>query len=119
MEAMNRWVFHFAPVLTLPLLLLPRVLRDCRIRPNHDPLLDWVYNGADIDRQKVVWARDMGAEKNEELLCYYKDRRWWLLDADASPPRLVPYPGEATIKATGPPSNFFGPPPQHFSSYPP
>ena len=65
-------------------------------RPNHDPLLDWVYNGADIDRQKVVWARDMGAEKNQELLRYYSDRRVWVLDADSSPVRLVQYPGEAT-----------------------
>ena len=58
---------------------------------NHDPLLDWVYNGADIDHEKVIWARDMGAAQNEELLRYYKDRRVWLLDADDAPPRLAPY----------------------------
>jgi hypothetical protein len=62
-----------------------------RYSPNHDPLLDWVYNGADIDRQKVVWARDMGPETNEELLQYYSDRRVWLLEADDVPPRLLPY----------------------------
>ena len=56
---------------------------------------------ADIDRAKVVWARDMGGAQNRELFCYYKDRRWWLMDADASRPRLVPYAGEASIKATG------------------
>ncbi len=79
-----------------------------RYSPNHDPLLDWVYNGADIDRQKVVWARDMGAAQNRELLCYYKDRRWWLLDADTAPPRLMSYAGEAGIKATGAPSDVPG-----------
>ncbi len=62
-----------------------------RYGPNHDPLLDWVYNGADIDRQKLVWARDMGAEKNEELIRYYSDRRIWLLEADDVPPKLLPY----------------------------
>jgi hypothetical protein len=62
-----------------------------RYRPNHDPFLDWVFNGADIDGQKVVWARDMGAEKNEELLRYYSDRRVWLLEADDAPPKLSPY----------------------------
>ena len=72
-----------------------------RYQRNHDPLLDWVYNEADIDRAKVVWARDMGGAQNRELFCYYKDRRWWLMDADASRPRLVPYAGEASIKATG------------------
>ena len=62
-----------------------------RYRPDHDPLLDWVYNGADIDHQKVVWTRDMGAEKNEELLRYFKDRRVWLLEADEIPPKLAAY----------------------------
>jgi hypothetical protein len=72
-----------------------------RYRPNHDPFLDWVYNGADIDHQKVVWARDMEAAQNEELLRYYSDRRVWLLEADTIPPRLVPYAGETDIKLTG------------------
>jgi hypothetical protein len=62
-----------------------------RYRPNHDPLVDWVYNQSDIDRQKVIWARDMGADKNEELLRYYSDRRVWLLEADDVPPKLLPY----------------------------
>src|ERR1019366_7374062 len=62
-----------------------------RYGPDHDPLRDWVYNGADIDHAKVVWARDMGAAQNEELLHYYKDRRVWLLDPDANIPQLSPY----------------------------
>jgi hypothetical protein len=70
-----------------------------RYRPNHDPLLDWVYNGADIDRQKVVWARDMGREKNEELLRYYRDRRVWLLEPDDAPPKLTRYADNAAVAA--------------------
>jgi hypothetical protein len=67
-----------------------------RYERNHDPQLDWVYNGADIDHAKVVWARDMGNDQNEELLRYYNDRRVWLLDADAIPPQLSPYLEHAT-----------------------
>jgi hypothetical protein len=67
-----------------------------RYSPGHDPLADWVYNGADIDGQKVVWARDMGADNNEELLHYFKDRRVWLLEADDLPPKLQPY-SDSTI----------------------
>jgi len=52
---------------------------------------EWVYNEADIDHSKVVWARDMGAEQNQELIQYYGDRRIWVLDADENPPKLVPY----------------------------
>jgi hypothetical protein len=62
-----------------------------RYRADHDPLADWVYNGADIDRQKVVWARDMGAAKNEELLRYFNDRHVWLLEPDDVPPNIQPY----------------------------
>jgi len=62
-----------------------------RYGSNHDPMLDWVYNGADIDGQKVVWARDMGEAQNAELLRYFNDRSVWLLDADDSRPRLVQY----------------------------
>jgi hypothetical protein len=38
---------------------------------------EWVYNDPDIDRAKVIFARDMGDEKNQELLNYYPDRRVW------------------------------------------
>jgi hypothetical protein len=33
----------------------------------------------------------MGAFSNEELIRYFKDRRVWLLEADESPPKLLPY----------------------------
>jgi hypothetical protein len=62
-----------------------------RYRPDHDFILDeWVYNGADIDGSKVIWARDMGDE-NTELLRYFRDRRAWLVEPDYNPPKLTPY----------------------------
>ena len=39
--------------------------------------LEWVYNEPDIDASRIVFARDMGPEKNEELIRYYPDRRVW------------------------------------------
>jgi hypothetical protein len=38
--------------------------------------------GADIDGSKVVWARDMGAEKNQNLIEYFSDRQVWLVKPD-------------------------------------
>ena len=38
-------------------------------------LNDWVYNGADIDKSKVIWARQMDPASDRELLNYYKGRR--------------------------------------------
>jgi hypothetical protein len=61
-----------------------------RYWPKHT-LTEWVYNGAEIDRQTVVFARDLGAEEDEVLKRYYPDRTAWLLEPDASPPRLSPY----------------------------
>ena len=39
----------------------------------HDVLEEWGFNGANIDAQKIIWARDMGEPANQELLQYYKD----------------------------------------------
>ncbi|MGH7411977.1 MAG: hypothetical protein ACREJ6_13080, partial [Candidatus Methylomirabilis sp.] len=58
---------------------------------SHDPHKEWVYNRANIDKAKVVWAREMDPARNRELLTYFNDRRAWLLDADTEPPGLIPY----------------------------
>ena len=59
--------------------------------PRHNFDADWVYNDADIDAAKVVWARDMGSAANQELLRYFKDRHAWRVNGDLSTPRLEPY----------------------------
>jgi hypothetical protein len=59
--------------------------------PDHTAHVDWIANRADIDASRVVWARDMGDEQNQELLHYYKDRRAWRVNADHSPPQLEAY----------------------------
>ncbi len=63
-----------------------------RYSPAHSPHIEYVFNSADIDNSTIVWARDMGEEKNKELLDYYPNRRVWLLQPDAPPLSLTPYP---------------------------
>jgi hypothetical protein len=63
-----------------------------RYASNHSSLEEWVYNRADIDGSKVVWARDMGEAKNLELIRYFKDRKVWLLEPDLIAPKLSVYP---------------------------
>jgi hypothetical protein len=73
-----------------------------RYWPKHE-VTEWVYNGADIDSQTVVFARDLGADENEKLLGYYPDRKPWLLEPDARPPRLSVYqPPQAQTVTPGP-----------------
>jgi hypothetical protein len=62
-----------------------------RYGPHHSIHQEWVYNGAEIDSQDVVWARDLGPERNSDLIEYFGDRRIWQLDADERPVLLAPY----------------------------
>lgn len=60
--------------------------------PGHAVGREWVYNAADIDAAKVIWARDMGKSGNQELLQYFPDRKIWFVEGDSPAPRLVTYP---------------------------
>jgi hypothetical protein len=53
-----------------------------RYSPRHSSLDEWVYNAPDIDGSKVIWAREMDAPNNCELIRYYKDRQVWLVQPD-------------------------------------
>lgn len=62
-----------------------------RYSPSHYPIDEWVYNAADIDASKVIWAREMGAAKDIELIRYYKNRTVWLVQPDKQPTEISPY----------------------------
>ncbi|MGD1071842.1 MAG: hypothetical protein ABSB15_17055 [Bryobacteraceae bacterium] len=71
-----------------------------RYWPQHIFQDEWVYNGADIDGQRIVWARDLGDAENKELEHYFGDRKYLLLEPDSRPPRLSPYHPEPGPEAT-------------------
>jgi hypothetical protein len=62
-----------------------------RYGPEHNPSNEWVYNAADIENSKVIWAREMSAAENLDLIRYYKDRTVWLVQPDMDPPNVSPY----------------------------
>lgn len=56
-------------------------------RSQHGP--SWVFNSPNIDGQRLVWAQDMGARKNQELIDYYSGRTVWIVEPDAKPPKAT------------------------------
>jgi hypothetical protein len=58
---------------------------------NHNIHDEWVFNGAEIDSAKVLWARELDAEQNAKLLRYFSDRKIWLVTPDTDNTYLEPY----------------------------
>jgi len=62
-----------------------------RYSDDHNIHDEWVYNGADIDGSKVIWARELGEAQNAKLFTYFKDRQIWLVEPDTDNTELRPY----------------------------
>jgi hypothetical protein len=67
-----------------------------RYGPQHSVNDEWVYNEADIDAAKVVFARHADQTQDCRLADYFHRRRIWSLDVDMaeSVPELKRYPTE-------------------------
>lgn len=77
-----------------------RFLVIVRYASEHNPVDEWVYNDADIDNAKVIWARDFGAS-NSRLLTYYRDRRVLLVEPDRDRKNFFPYPAQPLSSLRG------------------
>jgi hypothetical protein len=62
-----------------------------RYGDDHNIHDDWVYNGAEIDSAKVVWAREIDGEQDGKLFAYFQDRKVWLVTPDTDNTYLEPY----------------------------
>jgi hypothetical protein len=56
-------------------------------------LLQWIYNAADIDASRIVWARPLGAEEDARLIEYFRGRQVWIVDPNVEPATLQKYDG--------------------------
>ena len=70
-----------------------------RYSSTHNPFNEWVYNSADIDNSKVIWATEMDEANNLELIRFYKDRDVWLVQPDSSTARISVYPVTEQVAA--------------------
>ena len=63
-----------------------------RYAEDHNLHDEWVYNGAEIDSAKVLWARELDPQQNARLFAYFKDRHIWLVEPDIDNTEFIPYP---------------------------
>jgi hypothetical protein len=62
-----------------------------RYEDTHQPFDEWVYNDANIDASKVVWAHAMSPREDKQLIDYFPGREVLLWEPDHIPPRMSPY----------------------------
>ena len=67
-----------------------------RYSPEHNPHHEWVYNAADIDHSKIVWAREIPGLDLAPLLDYFRGRKVWVIEPDSSNIQLQPYPNTSS-----------------------
>jgi hypothetical protein len=62
-----------------------------RYAKNHNSGEEYVYNGADIDRARTVWAREIPGVDVTPLLAYFRNRDVWLFEPDEDNGTVSPY----------------------------
>jgi hypothetical protein len=58
---------------------------------------DSVYNEADIDHAKIVWARMIPGRDLSPLLTYFQSRDVWVVEPDENPLRVYPYAPQRSV----------------------
>jgi hypothetical protein len=80
-----------------------------RYSPDHYALNEWVYNSPNLDNSKIIWAREMDAATNQELIRHYPGRRVWLVQPDLpGESHLQPYPYAEPGRFPDPPAELAG-----------
>jgi hypothetical protein len=62
-----------------------------RYSKDHNSGEEYVYNNADIDHAKTVWAREIPGRDLTPLLTYFRSRDVWLFEPDEDNESVVPY----------------------------
>jgi hypothetical protein len=72
-----------------------------RYAPSHDVHQEWVYNSADVDHSKVVWARAIPGVDLQPLLEYFRDRKVWTVEPDSADIQLQEFARPSGVDRQG------------------
>jgi hypothetical protein len=62
-----------------------------RYSKDHNSGEEYVYNDADIDHAKTVWAREIPGMDLSPLLSYFRNRDVWVYEPDVDDESVSPY----------------------------
>jgi hypothetical protein len=62
-----------------------------RYSKDHNSGEEYVYNDADIDQAKIVWAREIPGVDLKPLLNYFRNRDVWIFQPDEDDSVVQPY----------------------------
>jgi len=65
-----------------------------RYSKDHNSGEEYVYNDADIDHAKTVWAREIPGMDLSPLLNYFRNRDVWVFEPDSDDQSVYPYEPE-------------------------
>ena len=57
----------------------------------HDGWQEWVFNGADPEHERLVWARSLSPEMDKQVIAAYPGRTVWLVKPDYANQLVQPY----------------------------
>jgi hypothetical protein len=67
-----------------------------RYSKDHNSGEEYVYNDADIDHAKTVWAREIPGVDLSPLLSYFRNRDMWVFEPDTDDESVSPYSPQST-----------------------
>lgn len=90
LRVLHPWYIYGSPAPLTPRAAIARQLESApgthlvfvHYGPKHSLHDEWVYNRADIDHAKIVWANDLGEDRNQQLIRYFAGRQVWVVEPD-------------------------------------
>jgi len=70
-----------------------------RYTPFHESWQEWVFNGADLTSERLVWARSLDAETDKRVIAAFPGREVWLVKPDFANDLLESYSPSAPFPA--------------------